>query len=210
MSRVFLIVSLLFSFESAAFADCKCPSLTAQEQNDQATYIFNGEVWNVELDPAQGTAKSITLDVVDVFKGDPGTRLEVHQSVEKECAINFHEGESYLVYARWRWGSTQTSRCWGTKRLKDAMSDGATLGPGDVALNKYFEKLQVHCMGRRDTPCCLDSLKAMRKGRYVPAPDTGCPDGLIPDRLRCDGSYVWCVPPTDPRRVKQSIDLSKP
>lgn len=201
MLRVPLIVCLLASALSYAFADCKCPPITTQEQSDQATYVFNGEVWDVELDPKQGIAKTITLDVADVFKGDPGTRIEVQQESDKECAIAFHEGESYLVFARWRWGATLTSRCWGTKRLQEVGADAATLGPGDVALSKYFEKLRVYCMGRRDTPCCLDSIKAMRKGRYLPAPDAGCPEGMIPDRLRCEGSYTWCVPATDPRQL---------
>jgi len=102
------------------------------------------------------------------------------------------------VYAKWLWGATMTSRCWGTKRLDQvADADGKNLGPGGIAKSKYYERLRVYCMGRPDTPCCLSSLKAMSARGYLPQTEELCPDGMVPDRLRCMGSYVWCVPVTD-------------
>jgi hypothetical protein len=198
MRRVLFLACLLAAFPGFLYAECKCPPQTPQDLIEQATYVFNGEVWDVELAVRDGP-QVITFDVNDTFKGDPKPRIEIQEDADKDCAIDFHEGESYLVYARWRWGSTKTSRCWGTKRLQDAASDGAALGPGGVAMSKYFDQLQVHCMGRRDTVCCLDSLKIMRRNRYLPQPESGCPEEMIPDRLRCDGSYVWCAPVTAPR-----------
>jgi hypothetical protein len=201
MPRILFIAILLMpSFPRLYAAECQCPPLTPKEQTEQATYIFNGEVWDVEVDRAT-QKKVITLDVNDTFKGTPASRLEVRDAEDgKPCAIDAREGESYLVYARWQWGATLTSRCWGTKRIQEAGVDAQTLGPGDAAKAKYYDKLQVHCMGRRDTPCCLSSVKAMRTGRYLPQPEAGCPDEMIPNRLRCEGSYVWCVPTVDPYR----------
>ena len=164
--------------------------------------MFNGEVWDVAID-GKTRQRVITFDVNDTFKGDPKPRIELKDEADgKECAIDFHEGESYLVYARWQWGATRTSRCWGTKRLQEAYGDAAALGPGDAAKAKYYDKLRILCLGRRDTACCLASLKAMRRGGYLPRPDGGCPEDMIPDQMRCGGSYVWCVPATAERQTR--------
>jgi hypothetical protein len=200
LRALFIVYFIAQGLHQVYAAECQCPPTTLKEQTEQATYIFNGEVWDVGIDRST-QKKVITLDVNDSFKGTPPTRLEVRDNEEgKPCAIDFHEGESYLVYARWQWGSTRISRCWGTKRIQEAGVDAQNLGPGDAAKGKYYDKLQVHCMGRRDTPCCLSSVKAMRAGGYLPQPEAGCPEEMIPNRLRCDGSYVWCVPTVDPYR----------
>ncbi len=186
-----------------AFADCQCPPMSAKEQTATATYVFNGDVWDVEIDGAT-KKKVITLDVNDTFKGKPAERLEVRDNEDgKDCATDFHEGETYLVYARWQWGMTQTSRCWGTKKIQEAMGDASALGPSAALKGKYYAKLREACMGRRDTPCCLYSVKAMSDGGYLPQPEGGCPEETIPDLLRCAGSYTWCVPATDTSRHNQ-------
>src|SRR5262249_13521804 len=154
-------------------ADCKCPAMTTKEETDAATYVFNGDVWDVAFE--HGTNKKvITFDVNDTFKGKPADQLEMRDNEDgKECAIDFHEGETYLVYARWQWGSMLTSRCWGTKKIQEALGDAGTLGPSAALKEKYYEQLRISCMGRIDTPCCLASVKAMRAGGFLPQPETG-------------------------------------
>ena len=200
MKRWAWIGVLLSAGVPRVWAECICPPAKAQEQRDLATYVFNGDVWDVTKDKATGK-NVITFDVNDTFKGKPAERIELTDSeAATDCRTDFKEGETYLVYVRWLWGAYLTSRCWGTKRLEQASSEGAVLGPGDVWKGKLYGKLQELCMGRRDTPCCLSSLSAMREGSYLPQPEEGCPDGTIPDRLRCDGSYLWCVPATEEHR----------
>jgi hypothetical protein len=171
---------------------------------DQASYVFNGEVWDVEVD-RKTHKRSITFDADETFKGTlKNARLEAADNEEgTPCAIDFHEGEHYLVYARWQWGAMLTSRCWGTKKIQDAAKDAEAVGLSAETKAKFYDKLRVLCMGRRDTTCCLGSLKAMREGNYLPQPDNGCPDDTIPDRLRCEGSYVWCISTSDQRRHNQ-------
>lgn len=171
---------------------------------DAATYVFRGDIWDVEVDRAT-QKKVITVDVDDIFKGKPpDARVEMGDNEDgKECAIDFHEGETYMMYVHWQWGAMLTSRCWGTKKIQEASGDAGTLGAGSTEKDQFYEKMKVSCMGRRDTPCCLSSLKAMREGRFLPQPEDGCPDETIPDRLRCEGSYIWCVPTLEPHRHNQ-------
>jgi len=144
----------------------------------------------------------ITFDANDFFKGKiKDAHFEVRDNEEgTECATDFKEGETYLVFVSWRWGTMLTSRCWGTKLLKEIRADQNSIGASDAMKSKYYDHLHNLCMGRRDTPCCLNSLKVMRDGGYLPQPEQGCPDETIPDRLRCDGSYVWCLPTLEPHR----------
>jgi hypothetical protein len=75
------------------------------------------------------------------------------------------------------------------------------VGPGDEWKTKAYKAMRERCMGRRDTFCCLDSVKAMAAGAFEPENlDQGCPENMIPDRLPCAGSYIWCVPMTGDHR----------
>src|SRR5436305_15253757 len=126
----YLPVLLLF-FAAPVFGDCLCPGTTTQELVDQATYIFNGQVYDIRSDK-KTHQKSVVFDINDTFKGKPpDSRVEVRDEASGgECAIDFHEDEYYLVYVRWVWGNLLTSRCWGTKKLKEAFKDAAVVGPG--------------------------------------------------------------------------------
>ena len=88
-----------------------------------------------------------------------------------------------------------TSRCMGTKFLEKAKI--SALGPDQERKEKLYIGLRNMCMGRSDTSCCLSSLKAMSQEWYVPEPPGGCTEGTVPDRLRCGGSYTWCIPLTE-------------
>lgn len=178
---------------STFLADCGCESMTVPEKLSQATYAFTGVVETVDA-PKKGRRK-IVLDVDEIFKGSQKPDITIFTDMEgTPCDLTFEEGKKYLVYARWEWGSNVTSRCMGTKVIETAKGDGFALGPSEAMKEKLYIHLRDACMGRIDTPCCLGSLKAMRQNYYVPEPENGCPEGTIPDRLRCAGSYVWCIP----------------
>jgi len=50
--------------------------MSAQEQTDQATYVFNGDIWDVGKEIKTGKTV-ITFDVIDTFKGNPKSRIEL-------------------------------------------------------------------------------------------------------------------------------------
>ncbi len=180
--------------ESTTTLACQCDALTPQERLEQSTYAFTGRVADV-LSPKKGK-RSVVFDVDEIFKGSPKAEMKVTEELSgTDCDIRFEVGQSYLVFAQWEWGMVKTSRCMGTKYLPKAKTDA--LGPSESLKEKLYIRLRNACMGRYDTPCCLSSLKAMRAGYFIPKPDEGCPDGTVPDRLRCAGSYTWCIPVTD-------------
>ena len=74
-----------------------------------------------------------------------------------------------------------------------------------------YKELWENCLGKLTTRCCLSSISAMRKHYYLPEPDSGCPDGTIPDRLKCAGSELWCIPMTgDDAEHRQSARHTTP
>ncbi len=164
--------------------------MSVQERLDDATYAFTGMV--VEAPAPKKSKRTAVFEVDEIFKGSPAPEMKVQAEATSDgCDLNFKEAQNYLVYAKWEWGNVITSRCMGTKLLVKAKSE---LGPSQALKDKLYVKLRNACMGRYDTPCCLASLKAMRKDYYLPEPEGGCPSGMIPDRLRCAGSYNWCIP----------------
>jgi hypothetical protein len=174
-------------------ASCGCESLTIPEKLAKSTYAFTGRVEEARA-PKKGR-RTILFDVDEIFKGSPKLEMEIVTDASgTECDLVFEEGKQYLVYAQWQWGSAVTSRCMGTKLIEKAHGDASALGPSEAMKEKLYIHLRNACMGRMDTPCCLASLKAMRLGYYVPEPENGCPEGTVPDRLRCGGSYTWCIP----------------
>jgi hypothetical protein len=160
----------------------------------QSTLAFTGRV--AESTRAKKGKRTILFDVDEIFKGTPGTEAKVTVDVAgTACDLPFEENQSYLVFAHWEWGKMMTSRCMGTKYLEKAKV--SALGPDEEKKEKMYIQLRNMCMGRRDTSCCLSSLKAMSQSYYVPEPEDGCSDGTVPDRLRCSGSYTWCIPVTE-------------
>lgn len=179
---------------SGAYAVCECPQATPEELLDLATFAFSGKVAEILTERSTGK-KTIVFDVVDSFKGSPTPEMKfIDGEANTACDMEFTPGVDYLIYARWEWGKIVTSRCYGSKRLEKAVKEVKQLGPADAAKEKQYDQMNKYCMGRKDTPCCLASVKAMRAGYYLLEPENGCPDGQVPDRLRCAGSHVWCVP----------------
>ena len=180
--------------EPSATAACECESLTPQERLEGSTYAFIGTV--AELGAIKKGKRTAVFDIDEIFKGSPKPELKVTTEIsESDCDLAFEIGQSYLVFARWEWGTVITSRCMGTKLLAKAKT--AALGPSEELKEKLYIRLHNACMGRRDTSCCLSSLKTMSAGYYVPEPEAGCPDGTKPDRLLCGGSFTWCIPVTE-------------
>lgn len=177
--------------ESADTMDCGCESLSPQERLEDSTYAFTGIV--AEVQGAKKGKRTLVFDVDEIFKGTPKPEMKVTEELSgTACDLPFQEGQAYLVFTKWEWGVFTTSRCMGTKRLEKAKT--AALGPSEQRKEKLYIQLHNACMGRLDTACCLASLKAMQAGYYVPEPEGGCPEGTVPDRLRCGGSYAWCIP----------------
>jgi len=170
---------------------CGCETLTPQEHLDDCTYAFTGTVF--EATKPKNGQRLISFDVNEVFKGSPTEEMKIMVDVIGDmCDFPFELDQSYLVFAKWEWGRVVTTRCMGTKLLpKVPLTE---LGPSEQLKEKLYIRLRNACMGRLDTPCCLNSLKALRAGFYLPEPDDGCPSGTIPDRLHCNGSYTWCIP----------------
>jgi hypothetical protein len=172
---------------------CTCESMTVQERLEDSTYAFTGMV--VEAPAPKNGKRTAIFDVDEIFKGSPTPEMKVTSEVKGDgCDLKFEEAQNYLVYAKWEWGTVMTSRCMGTQLLVKAKNE---LGPSQELKDKLYIKLRNACMGRSDTFCCLASLKAMRKDYYLPEPEEGCPSGMVPDRLRCAGSYQWCIPVTE-------------
>jgi hypothetical protein len=170
--------------------------MTVPERLAGSTYAFTGRVEEARA-PKKGR-RTVLFDVDEIFKGSPKPEMEIVTDVSgNDCDLVFEEGKTYLVYAQWQWGIAVTSRCMGTKLIEKARTDASALGPSEAMKEKLYIQLRNACMGRIDTSCCLSSLKAMREGYYVPEPESGCPEGTIPDRLRCGGSYTWCIPISD-------------
>jgi hypothetical protein len=178
---------------ATVWAACECPALTPQDALEQATYAFVGALSEIRTDKKTGATK-LEFDVTDSFKGNPDDDVELIDSMKgTECELEAKERQTFLVYARWQWGNVVTSRCFGTRPI-ERESDAANLGASNSMKEKMYEQLQKLCMGRKDTPCCLNSLKIMSESHYLPEPEEGCPSGSIPDRATCAGSLRWCIP----------------
>jgi len=174
-------------------AQCDCPASSPKDHLQAATYVFTGTVSELDADRQTGV-KSVVFDVDDSFKGSPPAEVRLtDRMAESGCALPFKTDESYLVYAHWVWGAVVTSRCDGTELLKDGQQASA-LGPTDAAKEKYYDRLRGACTLHEDVGCCKASVTAMGQGGYLPEPSEGCPEGMVPDRLKCFGSYLWCIP----------------
>ncbi len=118
---------------------CWCAGgLGAEEQLRNSDAVFWGEAVSVEesrftssvppfLDP-------VTFDVKEVWKGVSGERVTVHgQGMEASCGLNFHRGETYLVFAyhvgKGEDGPLGTDLCTATSALSDVEAAPAALGP---------------------------------------------------------------------------------
>jgi hypothetical protein len=62
-----------------------------------------------------------------------------------------------------------------------------------------YKALAEQCKKASSVGCCMASVRAMEKGKYML--DTGksfknttCPVGYQPTMMRCIDSYRWCVP----------------
>jgi hypothetical protein len=198
-----LPLTLLFLLSSGAlWAACQCPDASTKEQEDRATQVFTGRVIEMTRDK-KNKKQFITFETEDSYKGDPpDTVMLADQEAGKACDLELKLGTLYLVYSRWLWGDLYTSKCFGTKPAEE--ESVAKLGPADAAKEALYPMLEKGCMGHKSVGCCLDSVKAMSKGHFTPAPERGCPDGMIPDRLKCFTSYTWCIPneETDRRHLQ--------
>jgi hypothetical protein len=177
---------------------CTCETQTTEELRDQANLIFSGTLSNIQVDKKTGET-SYVFDIIDLFKGTADLDVTLTDSLAgDDCALELKEKDTYLVYARWVWGAMVTSRCFGTKKIEDANDDAKVIGPGSSWKSDQYPTLKKSCMGHDGAFCCLKSVDTMAKDGYLPEnPESGCPSGLVPTRLKCAGSLRWCIPATN-------------
>jgi len=194
---VFFIAFGVLASAGRARADCQCPPTTHDEQLKRATYVFTATVYDVQK-PKHVDRPKIIFDVDDIYKGQPDSHVEAtDDAAGTDCALDFKEGQEYMVYARWDWANIVVSSCTGTTPIDPFSRPGQALGPSDAWKEKLYKKMWENCLGTTVTMCCLSSLKAMQKGRFLPQINDSCPDDMAPDRLKCNGSLVWCIPLSD-------------
>jgi len=165
---------------------------------ERASFVFAGRLLEITPDKKSGK-RSLLYDVSEIYKGEPKDELRtVDADQDQPCEMVVQEGKPYLVFAHWQWGEWVTSKCWGTKALEEAKEEAEILGLPTSAKDKLYDEMQKRCMGLYTTTCCLASVKAMRKGYFLPEPEQGgCPAGYKPDTLRCAGALRWCIPVTE-------------
>lgn len=62
-----------------------------------------------------------------------------------------------------------------------------------------YKALAEKCKKASSVGCCMASVRAMEKGKYLldtgkSFKDTTCPSGYQPDMMICIDSYRWCIP----------------
>jgi len=173
-------------------AACQCPVVDAKEQEKSAAQIFTGRIIELAKDKKSGK-QLITFETDETYKGDPpDTVTLIDQEEGTPCALELKKDAMYIVYSHWVWADLVTSQCFGTKfQQPEAV---AKLGPADSLKDDLYPMLEKACMGHSAVNCCLNSVKAMRQGHFMPVPEKGCPEEMIPDRLKCFTSYTWCIP----------------
>src|SRR4029077_20049022 len=106
------------------------PTLSAQDQMDEATYVFSASVYDLRTDKKLHH-RTIVFSVDSTFKGDPGLQVEaLDADAGTDCETDFKEGDTYKVFARWDWGNVLVSSCTGTTHV-DPMAQIHGLGPDD-------------------------------------------------------------------------------
>ena len=75
-------------------------------------------------------------------------------------------------------------------------NDQAVL-PGDTLRHTkedpaYYRHLSRECLKKGSVSCCMTSLRRMMAHHSREVPPQGCPEGYVPNMLRCVDSYRWC------------------
>ena len=74
----------------------------------------------------------------------------------------------------------------------------------------FYDQLKKICRSKKGVNCCMSSVTTMRKGNFTLAPDSGCPNEMIQNKLRCVDSFAWCEPRTSGQteniRIKTASD----
>ncbi len=161
---------------------------------EKASVVFSGTVQEI-LKEKHSSKETIVFQVDDSFKGQPKSEVEtVDAMAGTDCATDFKYGDSYMVFGRWEWGVIQVSSCTGTSFINPLDEANRYSGTSELLKDKIYKDLRENCLGLPITMCCLASVKSMSQGRYLPMQSQGCPEGMVPDRLKCTGSHIWCIP----------------
>ncbi len=115
------ILSLIgFSTPVAWACDCIAPS-TPEERLKLANVVFTGKVLETKVATKPSWKKTYRFKVIQQFKGAVQTELVLTHG-GTNCAFDFLEGESYLVYAYQR-EVLEADICSATQKLSEAASE---------------------------------------------------------------------------------------
>ena len=121
------ILGLLISMESIA---CSCDTSSVYESFENSAYIFIGQIVKAEFvdytdtifdQPTLETDYKYTFDVIEQFKGDSISEIEIRTYYGSSCHFPMTHGEYYLVYSyNWK-GHQRTGMCTRTKDWDNKM-----------------------------------------------------------------------------------------
>lgn len=95
---------------AAPASACSCVMSTVEQRAPETDAIFQGEV--VGIEPGSEGRSVFTFDVLQVWKGDVGARVEVTSSNSgAACGLEMSPGQTRLVYADQRGARLTSGLC---------------------------------------------------------------------------------------------------
>jgi hypothetical protein len=133
MQKRYYIILFLILLAGAAVGqtqECDCEEgATVEEFQQKADLIFEGKLIHATTNWMSGGMK-YTFLVNQYWKKRVDSLVFVNADFEESaCGLPFEKDQIYLVYAT-KGFSVKTNRCSGTKKLAEAETDLAFLGPG--------------------------------------------------------------------------------
>jgi hypothetical protein len=136
---VILLTAAVTTFPTVSFA-CKCDWPPSVEQElERSKAVFSGKIIDVKN---EDNNRKILFEVDETWKGVSESQIILTDELSS-CSLDFHEGESYLVYAYEFQGELTTNTCDRTKEISGAGEDLATLGKGTTPTEEVDLKNQL-------------------------------------------------------------------
>lgn len=108
-----ILVLLIFSQHVNA---CQCKTLSPLSKASAQAYdvIFTGQV--IAVSPGEEHSRA-RFKIIDLYRGESYTELEVDYDNTTDCALNFVPGETWIIYGKWiEYGIPRAEMC-GHSRL---------------------------------------------------------------------------------------------
>lgn len=95
----FLMLSVLLHHDgglrNSAFA-CQCNPVHPLDRLEKSDAVFSGRVVDLAYLKHRGY---VAMEVDTAWKGEPGRSVTILDDTAGGCAVGFHEGERYIMYA---------------------------------------------------------------------------------------------------------------